>query len=233
MSLIKEYKEYANVMLHREKKKSLSALSFRFSLMMTNIMMRLGYNKNIVRSDKNKFLNIGSGNIQFEGLSNTDIFPSIGQILKGQLKRNSNQANRYYLNLIKKENSFENRWDGIILSHVIEHIPPFLVLNCLENIHSYLSENGVVRILVPNPKIYFDDIKTDQSPQGFEHNFISLNRLFYCWEHQFMFSDKILIALLEESGFNGIKVTSFGSGLLSEFDAMERKYESLCIIARK
>lgn len=233
MSLFEEFKEYSNVMLEREKKQTLSDLSFKFSLKITNIMMNLGYNKKLLKSDKNKILNIGSGNIHFDGLSNTDLFPSLGQLLKGQLKRNSNTANRYYLNLIKKEKSFENKWEGIILSHVIEHIPPFLVLECLSNIKSYLSDNGTLRILVPNPKIYFEDVESEESPQGFKHNFISLNRLFYCWEHQFMFSDKILISLLEELGFKEINVTSFGQGPLAQFDANEREFESLCITARK
>jgi len=123
MSLFEEFKEYSNVMLEREKKQTLSDLSFKFSLKITNIMMNLGYNKKLLKSDKNKILNLGSGNFHFEGVSNTDLFPSIGQLLKGQLKRNSNKANRYYLNLIKKEKSFEDKWEGVILSHVIEHIP--------------------------------------------------------------------------------------------------------------
>ena len=130
-------------------------------------------------------------------------------------------------------NASENKWEGIILSHVIEHIPPFLVLECLNNIKSYLLDNGTLRILVPDPKVYFDDVESEQSPQGFKHNFISLNRLFYCWEHQFMFSDKILTSLLEELGFKEIKVTSFGKGSLAQFDANEREFESLCITARK
>lgn len=233
MSLFEEFKEYSNVMLAREKKQTLSDLSFNFSLKVTNILMNLGYNKKLLKSDKNKILNLGSGNFHFKGVSNTDLFPSLGQLLKGQLKRNSNKANRYYLNLIKKEKSFENKWEGVVLSHVIEHIPPYLVLECLSNIKSYLVSGGVLRILVPDPKVYFEDIESEQSPQGFKNNFISLNRLFYCWEHQFMFSDKILLCLLDELGFTDIKITSFGKGALGQFDAKEREFESLCITAKK
>ena len=233
MSLFKEFKEYSNVMLAREKQQNLSKISFKFSLLTTNILMNLGYNKRLLNSDKNKFLNIGSGNIYFEGVSNTDLFPSLGQLLKGQLKRNSNSANRYYLNLIKKEKSFEDKWEGVILSHVIEHIPPYLVLDCLSNIKKYLLTDGTLRILVPNPKVYFEDIESNKSPQGFRHNSISLNRLFYCWEHQFMFTDRILTTILEELGFTDINVTSFGKGPLGQFDADEREFESLCITAKK
>ena len=233
MSLFEEFKEYSNVMLAREKKQTLSNLSFKFSLKITNILMNLGYNKKLLKSDKNKILNLGSGNFHFEGVSNTDLFPSLGQLLKGQLKRNSNKANRYYLNLIKKEKSFEDKWEGVILSHVIEHIPPYLVLECLSNIKSYLVTDGVLRILVPDPKVYFEDIESNKSPQGFRHNSISLNRLFYCWEHQFMFTDTILTTILEELGFTEINVTSFGKGPLGQFDADEREFESLCITAKK
>lgn len=233
MSLFEEFKEYSNVMLAREKQQTLSKISFKFSLFITNVLMTLGYNKCLLKSDENKFLNIGSGNIHFEGVSNTDLFPSLGQLLKGQLKRNSNSANRYYLNLIKREKSFEDKWEGVVLSHVIEHIPPYLVLSCLNNIKSYLSNDGILRILVPNPKVYFEDIETNKSPQGFKHNSISLNRLFYCWEHQFMFTDTILTTILEELGFTEINVTSFGKGPLGQFDANEREFESLCITAKK
>jgi len=233
MSLFEEFKEYSNVMLAREKKQFISDLSFKFSLKMSNMLMKLGYNKRLIKSDKNKILNLGSGNFHFKGVSNTDLFPSLGQLLKGQLKRNSNQANRYYLNLIKKEKSFENKWEGVILSHVIEHIPPHLVLECLRNIKNYLVTDGVLRILVPDPKVYFEDTESELSPQGFKNNFISLNRLFYCWEHQFMFSDKILICLLDELGFKDIQITSFRKGELGQFDVKERKFESLFITAKK
>jgi len=86
---------------------------------------------------------------------------------------------------------------------------------------------------VPDPRVYFEDIESNKSPQGFRHNSISLNRLFYCWEHQFMFTDTILTTILEELGFTEINVTSFGKGPLGQFDADEREFESLCITAKK
>lgn len=234
MNLNQEFDCYSKVMLERDRTKLYKTISFRFSIYFTNILMKLGYNNKILKNEKNKFLNIGAGNLSFEKASNTDLFPSLGQILKGQLKRNSNKDNKYYLNLIKKEKSFENYWEGIILSHVIEHIPTYLVKICLKNMRTYLNEGGKIRILVPDPKKYFlDTDKKVQSPQSFYNNFFSLNRLFYGWEHQFMYSEDILEALLHECGFQNIQISSFGEGELSQFDAEEREFESLCITAEK
>lgn len=234
MSLRKEFDFYAKLMLERDNHQFYKSLSFRFSISITNILMKLGYNKRVFKKDQNKIINIGSGNLSFQNVSNTDLFPSIGQILKGQIKRNGNSANKYYLNLINKESVFENKWEGIILSHVIEHIPVYLVDDCLKNMRSYLKKGGTIRILVPDTKKYFDNLNEGElSPQGFISNQLSLNRLFYSWEHKFMFSDKILIQILESNGYNNIKVCSFGEGNLSEYDAKEREFESLCITAEK
>ena len=234
MNLNQEFDNYSKVMLERDRSKLFKTISFKFSISITNLLMNLGYNKRILKNEKNKVLNIGAGNLSFDKASNTDLFPSIGQILKGQLKRNSNKENKYYLNLIKKEKSFENYWEGIVLSHVIEHIPTYLVKICLKNMRTYLKKGGKIRILVPDPKKYFldTDIK-DQSPQRFYNNFFSLNRLFYGWEHQFMYSEDILTDLLNECGFKNIKACSFGKGELKQFDAKEREFESLCITAEK
>ena len=234
MNLNQEFDNYSKVMLERDRSKLFKTISFKFSISVTNLLMNLGYNKRILKNEKNKVLNIGAGNLSFDKASNTDLFPSIGQILKGQLKRNSNKDNKYYLNLIKKEKSFENYWEGIVLSHVIEHIPTYLVKICLKNMRTYLKKGGKIRILVPDPKKYFLDIDIkDQSPQRFYNNFFSLNRLFYGWEHQFMYSEDILTSLLSECGFKNIKTRSFGKGELNQFDAKEREFESLCITAEK
>ena len=234
MKLKKEFNLYSNVMLERDKKQLLKTVSFKFSIYITNLLMNLGYNKRVFKKDQNKIINIGSGNLSFENVSNTDLFPSIGQILKRQIKRNSNSANKYYLNLIKKEKVFENQWEGIILSHVIEHIPVYLVNDCLKNMRSYLKKGGTIRILVPDSKKYFGNLNEGlESSQGFINSQLSLNRLFYSWEHKFMYSDKILIEILESNGFNNIKVCSFAEGDLSEYDAKEREFESLCITAEK
>lgn len=233
MNLIKEFKDYSRIISERNKKKMLSTISFKFSVVMTNIMMAINYNKRRLKLDENAFINIGAGNTSFEGVSNTDLFPSIGQLLKFQLKRNSNKNNIYYLNILKEEKHFINNWEGVILSHVIEHLPPAQLIFSLNLINKYLKKNGIVRILVPNPKIYLEENTKEISPQGFCNNIISLNRLFYSWGHQFMFSESILIELLRESGFKNISITRFGEGPLGEFDVSERKYESLCVVAVK
>tara|TARA_Y100001968_G_C19097490_1_gene590870 strand:- start:148 stop:732 length:585 start_codon:yes stop_codon:yes gene_type:complete len=194
--------------------------------------MYFKYNKNVLKNEKNRYLNIGAGNVSFDKISNTDIFPSLGQLIKGNLKRNSNLNNKYYLNIFKTEKSFKNQWDGIVLSHVLEHINPKFSKMVLKILKSYLKSNGYLRILVPDPKVYFYE-NSSLSPQGYRSNILSLNSLFYGWSHCFMYSETLLIEILKEIGFKEIEVVKFGKGNLSEFDFIDRKYESLCIVAKK
>ncbi|WP_445721074.1 methyltransferase domain-containing protein [Flavobacterium sp.] len=229
---LEEFHKYCEKMDNRESKQILKSVSFRISLFITNLIMFLGFNKRIQKKDSNRSLNVGAGNVFFDNISNTDLFPSVGQILKGNLKRNSNKANKYYLNIFKTEKSFLSRWDGIVLSHVLEHINPCHSKMVLLTLKSYLSENGILRILVPNPEVYFNKI-TEISPQGYKSNILSLNNLFYGWSHRFMYSSELLIELLLDSGFTDVKVVDFGTEELSQFDFKERKFESLCIVAKK
>jgi hypothetical protein len=229
---LEEFDKYCLKMNDRDRIQLFKSFSFRISLFITNWFMFLGFNKIILKRDKNKFLNIGAGNVFFENVSNTDLFPSVGQILKGNLKRNSNIANKYYLNIFKAEKSFMNRWEGIVLSHVLEHINPANAKMVLQILKSYLVDDGTLRVLVPNPQVYFNS-SSEVSPQGYKSNILSLNNLFYGWSHCFMYSSDLLVELLLESGFKDVKLVDFGTDKLSEFDFKERKFESLCIVAKK
>ena len=73
MNLNQEFDSYSKVMLERDRTKLLKTISFRFSISITNLLMNLGYNKKILKNEKNKFLNIGAGNLSFEKASNTDL----------------------------------------------------------------------------------------------------------------------------------------------------------------
>ena len=227
-----EFHKYCAKMNNRERMQLFKSFSFKISLFITNWFMFFGFNKRIQKSDKNRYLNVGAGNVFFENISNTDLFPSVGQILKGNLKRNSNNANKYYLNIFKTEKSFICRWDGIVLSHVLEHINPSNSTMVLQILKSYLTVDGTLRILVPNPEVYFNK-NSEVSPQGYKSNILSLNNLFYGWSHCFMYSSDLLVELLLDSGFKDVKVVDFGIGKLSQFDFKERKFESLCIVAKK
>ena len=48
-----------------------------------------------------------------------------------------------------------------------------------------------------------------------------------------MYSSELLKELLLDSGFSDVKIVKFNEDKLSEFDFHERKFESLCVIAKK
>ena len=96
-----EFHKYCAKMNNRERMQLFKSFSFKISLFITNWFMFFGFNKRIQKSDKNRYLNVGAGNVFFENISNTDLFPSVGQILKGNLKRNSNN-NTFFMRLVSK-----------------------------------------------------------------------------------------------------------------------------------
>jgi len=207
-------------------------LSSWFSLNMTIFMQYIGINKNIKNKFKSKknILNIGSGD-EFPNLCvNTDLFPGFGnifRILSGKIKKEY----QCYLNVVYKDKYLKESANGIIFSHVLEHIPPFLTIEVLKNLRYYLKENGVLRISVPDIRKYnLDEIPTDQN---FITPIIAKNSLIYRWGHQCMYDEELLIALLDESGFKDIQIVSFNNGLLGELDIDRRKYETLYITAIK
>mgnify|MGYP007000272131 CR=1 len=48
MNLINEFDKYSSVMLERDKKQFYKKLSYRFSILITNHLMKIGYNKRIL-----------------------------------------------------------------------------------------------------------------------------------------------------------------------------------------
>ncbi|WP_419675997.1 methyltransferase domain-containing protein [Aliarcobacter butzleri] len=207
-------------------------LSGWFSLNFTVFLQKFGINKNL----KNKFkddkfiLNIGSGDEFPEKCINTDLFPSFGKLLRIILGKEKKQI-QCYLNVVYKDKNLFEIADGIVFSHVLEHIPPFLTMVVLENLRDYLKKGSFLRISVPDIRLY----ENNKLPpdQGYSNQIIAKNSLIYRWGHQFMYDENLLKALLEEIGFNDVEVVSFKIGQLGEFDIERRQNETLYIVAKK
>ena len=91
----------------------------------------------------------------------------------------------------EKEEWFQNLYDGIIITHVLEHMPdPFSFFSKLKKI---MIPNGLIIIEVPNIERPFSDKKEWE---------------FYCDPgHLYYFSKNALKSLLYQSGFEPIAIT--------------------------
>ena len=64
-----EFHKYCAKMNNRERMQLFKSFSFKISLFITNWFMFFGFNKRIQKSDKNRYLNVGAGNVFFENIS--------------------------------------------------------------------------------------------------------------------------------------------------------------------
>ena len=133
--------------------------------------------------------------------------------------------------LTNYDESLANFADGIVLSHVLEHIPPTKALVSLRNCFNYLKPDGIIRISVPCLDKY---IHGDIPPySNLSNRTLAMNRVIYDSTHQFMYDATILRFLLKEAGFTEVKEVAFREGLLNETDIEFRAPESIYLTAIK
>ena len=202
-----------------------------FSLNTTLIMQRLGYNKRKIRSLKKDeiILNIGCLNYD-KNCINSDLFPTLGTFLKILTKKKQFNCD-LFLNVSVYDESLSNFANGIVLSHVLEHIIPTKALVSLRNCFNYLKPGGSIRVCVPCLDNY---IHGDIPPySNLSNRTLAMNRVIYGSQHRFMYDAKILRVLLEEAGFTEVKEVAFREGLLNETDIEFRASESIYLTAIK
>ena len=197
-----------------------------FRLNMTILMQRIGYNKRKISALKEKeiILNIGCENFTENNYINTDLFPRLGVLKQIFLKKEKFNCD-LFLNLPYYDRNLSNFADGIVLSHVLEHIPPTLAITSLRNCFDYLKSGGYIRICVP----YLDAYNKAEVPpcQRIKNRNLAKNKLIYRWQHRFMYDAELLCVLMEKAGFREVKEVNFGEGLLAQTDNPSREPESL------
>lgn len=197
----------------------------------TTMIQRSGIQKSIISKNTDKLiLNIGCLTHIDPSCINTDLFPSIGKlirIIRGLEKIEFD----YFLNILHKDKNLINKADGIIFSHVLEHIPSHLTLTILENLYAFLKPGGFMRISVPNLEKYFEHELP--SNQEVSTPVIARNSLIYRWNHVFMFDQALLTNLLEHTGFKDIQLTEYQKGALGNFDESSKDGETLYLICKK
>lgn len=142
--------------------------------------------------DNSKILDYGCGLGQtiralerdgYENCYGVDIENSAIQFCK------DNNLNVKKLDLDNLSNPYEFRFDVIILSHIIEHIPKSEIINTLMVIkNEFLEENGKLLLAVPNAQSNTD------SYWAYED-----------WTHTTLFTSGSLYYVLRAAGFNTVE----------------------------
>jgi hypothetical protein len=207
----------------------------------TSLMQRLGYNRKKILAIKQKLenqpiiLNIGCLEQVNNNYVNADLVPFGG--IRSILKFIGSKSGLNYDLLVNI--TFYDQYllafaDGIVLSHVLEHIHPLLAITALKNCFAYLKSEGVIRISVP----YLGCFEQSSFPAHFPdcqiHNpMLAKNNVIYGYGHQFMYDAELLQLLMEEAGFKEVKEVTFGKGWLGETDPPERKSRSIYLTGIK
>ncbi len=240
--LLEEFKKVLNSSYLASPPSSLQKFKDNFRewliLNLTTLMQRLGYNKRKILTLKKEkeevILNIGCWETNNESYVNTDLITleswlDVKELSKVILGKSSKyelliNINYYDINLLEYAN-------GIVLSHVLEHIYPQLAMAALKNCFAYLKPGGCIRISVP----YLEAYSQPNLPecQGVRKSILAKNSLIYGWGHKFMYDPELLTTLMEEVGFTEVKEVSFKQGILGETDNPKHKSESIYLTGIK
>ncbi|MGA0199052.1 MAG: class I SAM-dependent methyltransferase [Prochlorotrichaceae cyanobacterium] len=204
----------------------------KLSISLTRLCQITGYNKRKLQAYKNEpiLLNIGCGDMTKAGCIRTDILPSGGEFLKllvGQHKI----KNELFLDITYLDQHLLNCAEGIILSHVLEHLPAIVAPQALKCCFQYLKPGGCLRVSVP----FLGKYDQDSWPKAQElvSPFLGKNLLIYGWGHRFMYDTELLALLMEEAGFCKVQEVQYQEGALGEFDTTWRKAQSIYVLGYK
>ena len=201
------------------------------SLNATVLIQRIGYNKKIAFfKGKKIILNIGCAGDTNNSYINADLFPNIGdtfRIILGKEKIKSD----LFVNVSYYDKNLLESADGIVLSHVLEHIPPMLAITALKNCFAYLKQFGYIRVSVPCLEAY----EQPKLPlcKTFKNSTLVKKNLIYNHGHKFMYDVELLTFIMQEAGLKEVKKFAFSKGLLGESDVLERQAETIYLTGIK
>lgn len=212
-------------------RKWLNIVSESFALKATEVLQWFGINRKLAYkySGRRLLLNIGCGEALLDDCVNSDIAPTFGGIVRwAKGERSYNDI--FFINVLYHDRHLRGIADGVVFSHVLEHLPPHLAIPALKNLKNYLKKDGFLRISVPYIGHYDKtDIPTDQQ---LKTPILAKNSLIYGWGHRFMYDVTLLSCLLEHVGFKNIQQVSIASGPLGETDVLRRAGETICLVAQ-
>lgn len=201
------------------------------SLLITDLLSSYLYKRKIAKMNDRVVLNIGCGNEIIDGLVNLDLIPRLDKLFNKRMIGLFFKSKIIPFNLLGKNFFLEEKADGIICHHVLEHIPPNSLVYALEQMFKLLKPGGKLRISVPNYASYIQE--NIPKNQGFKSKTIALNSLFYGWGHLFMYDEELLREALNKSGFYNVSISEFKASNLGKFDSPSRAAETLYLVAIK
>ena len=158
--------------------------------------------------ENNRRLHVGCGSEIIPGWCNIDVqdLPGVDLVLD-----------------VSQGFSFSNI-ELIYCEHFIEHLRFDEGFSFLEACHESLSVGGVLRLSTPNLDwvylTHFSAGCTDV-PKKISNTFV-LNRAFYGWGHQFLYSREVLSEVLRAVGFHNIIECEYGKSDRPELRGLER-----------
>lgn len=202
------------------------------SLKLTRLLQDLGYNKRKIAgySDQPIMLNIGAGEYNKKYFLTTDILPAGEGFLKlliGQYPI----KNDLFLDITYPDKHLFNCADGIVLSHVLEHVPAKFALPSLRCCWNYLKPGAGIRVIVPYLGIY--DRAEWPGKNELKNPMLGKNLMIYGFGHQFMYDPELLSLLMEEAGFKEVQEVNYQEGLLGNMDTPVRQNQSIYLTGVK
>jgi len=203
----------------------------RLTLIITDIACKVDQRLYLSKQGDEKIFNIGCGSDIKAECINFDIIPRLDKFLRcRRIRQLWFNSDVHPINITRLDKRLINKADGIIMHHVLEHIPVDLVFDVFTNIHKYLKKDGIVRISVPTYDPYVDHhISSLECPQDFYTKNIALNNLFYSWGHQYIYDIQIIQAIASNIGFSKCVAVEYKKGIHSNFDDLSRSMESIYI----
>jgi predicted SAM-dependent methyltransferase len=204
----------------------------------TMLIQRFGINKGKVAQIRKKLdgkekivFNIGCYEDNQKNYVNADLVSLFGD--RSIFKKKNFSDFDLFVELTYYDKHLSEFADGIVLSHVLEHIHPGLAIKALKNCFAYLKPGGCLRVSVPDLKIYEKQNVLDPEISQIKNQTLAKNLIIYAYKHLFMYDLELLSLLMKEANFQEIKPVSFNQGLLGETDVIKRKAESIYITGIK
>ena len=208
--------------------------SLRFELM--SFMGRTFFSKKPLI--KNGYCNLGCGPRVLTDFVNADFyqFNLIRKILKKSILKKKIDWEIDLRFKLKCDNNF---FSGVLVEHVIEHLKILDALRLLKEINRILKPGGLLRISVPDLKLYIDyynGIRVHKKFSGWDEirgeAIWSLNHNF---GHQSVYDAELLSDLILKAGFEEVRKCSFNNSRDAQLrvDDIGRSWESLYIEAKK
>ncbi len=112
----------------------------------------------------------------------------------------------------------------IYCEHFIEHLRFDHGYRFLSGCFDALTDGGVMRLSTPNLDwVYLTHYAVESAdPKQKISNTFMLNRAFYAWGHQFLYSREVLIEVLASIGFDTITEHEYGQSEIPELRGLER-----------